>query len=258
MDHVDVQGARLEARWWRPAGPVTDLTPIVLLHEGLGSVSTWRDFPATLATRTGRPVFAYSRRGHGRSDSRGAGLTVDFMHREAEDVVPRVLDAAGIARAVLLGHSDGGSIALLAAARWPTRVEALALEAPHVFVEDLSVASIAAIRERYLAGGVLRSRLATHHAQVDEVFFGWSGVWLSPAFRRWNIEAEVHSVGCPVLVLQGLDDEYGTPAQVDAITALAPGLVTPILIQKCGHSPHREQPNLVLDHLTAFIAHPHG
>lgn len=254
MDHVDVDGVRLEARWWRAAGPVAEATPIVLLHEGLGSVSTWRDFPAALADRTGRAVFAYSRRGHGRSAPRGAGLSVDFMHREAGDVVPRVLDAADIERAILFGHSDGGFIALLAAARWPARVVALALEAPHVFVEDVSVASIAAIRERYLDDGVLRSRLAVHHAHVDEVFFGWSEVWLSPDFRRWNIEPEVQAVTRPMLVLQGLDDEYGTPGQVDAIGRLASSPTTAILIQKCGHSPHRDQPIVVLDHLTRFIA----
>ncbi len=141
-------------------GPVADATPLVLLHEGLGSVSTWRDFPAALAGRTGRPCSPTAVAAMAAPTPRGSGLSVDFMHREAAEVVPRVLDAAGIERAVLFGHSDGGSIALLAAARWPDRVAALALEAPHVFVEDLSVASIAAIRERYLADGVLRARLA--------------------------------------------------------------------------------------------------
>ena len=131
--------------------------------------------------------------------------------------LPRVLDAAGLDRAVLLGHSDGGSIALLAAARHPDRVAALALEAPHVFVEDLSVASIAAIGERYRRDPDLRRRLAAHHAHVDEVFRGWNDVWLSAAFRAWNIEDEVAAVQCPVLVLQGADDEYGTTAQIDAI-----------------------------------------
>ncbi len=258
MDHVTVLGARLETRWWRAPGAPTARSPVVLLHEGLGSVSTWRDFPAALAAATGRDVFAYSRQGHGRSDPRGGGLAVDFMHREADQVVPRVLDAAGIDRAVLLGHSDGGSIALLAAARWPDRVAALALEAPHVFVEDVSVASIAAIRERFQADGGLRQRLAAHHAHVDEMFWGWNDIWLSPAFRAWNIEAELARVTCPLLALQGVDDEYGTTAQIAAIEGQVAGPVTAVLIQKCGHSPHRDQPSVVLDRLGAFMAHPDG
>ena len=258
MDHVLVDGARLEARWWHPPASRPDAPPLVLLHEGLGSVSTWRDFPATLATHTGRAVFAYSRRGHGQSDARGAGLDVRFMHREADDVLPRVLDAARIARAVLVGHSDGGSIALLAAARWPDRIAALVLEAPHVFVEAQSVASIRRIRERYQADERFRARLAAHHARAAEVFFGWTDVWLNAAFRPWTIGAEVRRVRCPVLALQGLDDEYGTPAQVRAIARLAPGPVTVSLIQNCGHSPHRDQPAAVLDQLSAFIGQSYG
>ncbi len=172
MDQVVVDGVRLEARWWR-APATAAVPPIVLLHEGLGSVSTWRDFPGVLAAATGRDVFAYSRLGHGRSDPRPGRLAVDFMHREAGEVLPRLLDGAAIERAILFGHSDGGSIALLAAAAWPDRVDGLVLEAPHVFVEPLSVASIAAIRERFLADGDLRRRLAAHHAHVDQVF--WAG-----------------------------------------------------------------------------------
>jgi pimeloyl-ACP methyl ester carboxylesterase len=258
MDHILVDGVRLEARWWHPASPAAGTAPVVLLHEGLGSVSTWREFPAELAARTGRTVFAYSRRGHGHSDRRGGGLPLDFMHREAHDSAPRVLDAAGIERAVLFGHSDGGSMALLTAARWPQRVTALVLEAPHVFVEDLSVASIARIRDRYRADGDLRRRLARHHRHVDEAFYGWNDVWLDPAFRSWNIEAALADVTCPVLVLQGADDEYGTTAQVDAIARGCRGPVATLLIQKCGHSPHRDQPSLVLDQLSLFMASGHG
>jgi pimeloyl-ACP methyl ester carboxylesterase len=258
MSFLIVGGRRLEARWWRTPGPAPTPAPIVLLHEGLGSVSTWREFPSALAAATGRDVFAYSRLGHGRSAARGGGLAVDFMHVEADGVVPRVLDAAGIDRAVLLGHSDGGSIALLAAARWPDRIAALALEAPHVFVEDLSVASIAAIGQRFLADGDLKRRLAAHHEHVDEVFWGWHDVWLSPAFRTWNIEDEVARVRCRVLALQGLDDEYGTSAQIHAIERVATAPLTAALIQKCGHSPHRDQPNLVLDRLAAFMAQLHA
>lgn len=253
-----IGGVVLEAQSWAPDGPASG-DPIVLLHEGLGSVSAWRDFPAVLAARVQRAVFAYSRRGHGRSDPHGGALAADFMHREAEAVVPRVLDAAGIERALLLGHSDGGSIALLAAARWPDRVRALALEAPHVFVEPLSIASIAAIRERYAAqDGRLRARLAAHHADVDGMFYGWNDVWLSPTFRPWTIESELPTVRCPVLVVQGVDDEYGTAAQVRAIERLVAGPVQVELIQKCGHSPHRDQPTVVLDRLTTFMRRMDG
>jgi pimeloyl-ACP methyl ester carboxylesterase len=257
VDQVVVDGVRLEAGWWQPAEPAAGGAPLVLLHEGLGSVSTWRDFPARLAARTGRGVFAYSRRGHGRSEPRGTGLAMRFMHDEAA-VLPRVLDAAGITRAVLVGHSDGGSIALLAAAAIPDRVAALVVEAPHVFVEERSIASIRAIRDRYAGDAQLRARLAAHHRHVDEMFYGWNDVWLDDDFRAWTIGDEIRRVTCPVLALQGLEDEYGTPAHVQAIQRLAAGPVTLSLIQKCGHSPHRDHPEIVLDRVAAFIAQPHG
>jgi pimeloyl-ACP methyl ester carboxylesterase len=260
MEHVRVDGVRLEARWWRPHRGARHIpepggwqeAPVVLLHEGLGSVSRWREFPGRLAERTGRAVLAYSRRGHGRSDARGAPPTVRFMHDEAA-LLPRVLDAAGIWRAVLFGHSDGGSIALLAAAGGPDRVQALVLEAPHVFVEGVSVASIARIREQYATTN-LRARLARHHVHVDDVFSGWNDVWLSPAFRAWNIETELSAVTCPALVLQGADDEYGTPAQVTAVQQGLAGPVTSAIIQNCGHSPHRDQASVVLDSTVRLLS----
>jgi pimeloyl-ACP methyl ester carboxylesterase len=250
MAAIVVNGASLEARWWPTPGTAL---PIVLLHEGLGSVGLWREFPAALATRTSRSVFAYSRRGYGGSDPRGAPLALDFMEREALEVVPRVLDAAGIDRAVLFGHSDGGSIALLAAAAWPTRVAALVLLAAHVFVEDVTVASIARIRDQYRSTD-LRDRLARHHRHVDEAFGGWNDVWLDPEFKSWNIEAALPRVACPVLILQGLEDEYGTPNQVRAIERGVIGPVTAHLIQNCGHSPHRDQQSAVLHHVAGFLA----
>ncbi|MGE0816052.1 MAG: alpha/beta fold hydrolase [Vicinamibacterales bacterium] len=254
-DHVVVDGVTLEARWW-PAPAPGPAAPIVLLHEGLGSVSLWRDFPAGLAAATSRPVFAYSRRGYGRSAARGRGLALDFMETEAA-VVPRVLDAAGIGRAVLFGHSDGGSIALVAAAAVPDRIEALVVEAPHVFVEDVSVASIARMRDLWTASD-LRARLARHHQHVDEAFLGWNGVWLDPAFRAWTIEPALQRVVCPTLILQGVDDEYGTVAQVEAITAQAAGTVETALLPRCGHSPHRDRPADVLARTAAFLARSHG
>jgi pimeloyl-ACP methyl ester carboxylesterase len=252
MDHVLVSGSRLEVRWWnRDVHPA--VAPIVLLHEGLGSVPGWKDFPAALAARTHRAVFAYSRRGYGRSDPRGAPLTTRFMHDEAVHTLPQVLDAAGIDHAVLLGHSDGGSIALLAAAAWPARIDALVLEAPHVFVEPLSIASIRRMRELYATTN-MRERLARHHVHVDEAFRGWNDVWLDPAFARWNIEAELPRVRCPTRVLQGADDEYGTWAQALAIMRLVAGPVQARLIQNCGHSPHRDHPSVVLDEVVLGLA----
>lgn len=246
-----VDDQRLEARWWRTPG--ADAVPLVLLHEGLGSVSLWRDFPDALATRTRRDVLAYSRRGYGRSDVRNGRWPLDFMEIEGT-TLPRVLDAAGIDRAVLVGHSDGGSIALLTAAASPARVDALVLLAAHAFVEDVTVASIATMRERYRSTGELRARLSRHHAHADEMFEGWSDVWLDPRFKCWNIEPRLSRVGCPTLVLQGADDGYGTRAQVDAIASGIGGSVAAAIIQKCGHALHRDQPAIVLHHAAAFLA----
>ena len=206
MDHASyVDGARLEARWWPPAAPAAAAPPRRAAPRGPGQrLHLARLSRRGSPPRTGRDVFAYSRRGHGASDAarRRPRAPTSCTARPGTSL-PRVLDAAGIDRAVLFGHSDGGSIALLAAALHPDRVAALALEAPHVFVEDLSVASIAAIGERYRRDPDLRRRLAAHHAHVDEVFQGWNDVWLSADFRAWNIEAEVAAVRCPVLVAAG-------------------------------------------------------
>lgn len=227
---------------------------MLLLHEGLGSVSTWRDVPRRLSDACGREVIAYSRLGYGASDPARLPRPVAFMHDEAFDHLSRLLDALALDRVVLLGHSDGGSIALLHAARHPGRVAALVLEAPHVFVEDLSVQSIARMRTAYEQTD-LRERLARHHGQnVDVAFRGWNDVWLDPAFRAWNIEACLPQVTCPMLVLQGLDDEYGTPAQVAAIEAQAGGPVEAHLLERCGHAPHRDRPDAFFALVPPFVA----
>ena len=239
----------LEMSSWGEASP---LPPIVLLHEGLGSVGLWREFPRELASRTSRRVFAYSRFGHGASDPPKAPHTIWFMHEEAR-LLPAVLDAAQIERAVLFGHSDGGSIALVTAAEHPDRVEALVLEAPHVFVEDVSIASIEATTRAYETG-TLRARLARHHQDVDAAFHGWSDVWLDPEFLAWNLEAYLPRVRCPALLIQGVDDEYGTLAQVDAIERQATGSVKRLVLERCGHSPHKDQPEAVLSAVPRFLA----
>jgi pimeloyl-ACP methyl ester carboxylesterase len=247
--HVEVDDLTLDiARW--DGHP--DRTPIVLLHEGLGSVSAWGDFPAALAAATGAPVVAYSRPGYGRSTVEREPFGVDYMHREAARL-PALLDRLELQRPVLFGHSDGASIALIAAAQTPDRVAALVLEAPHVFVEDLTVASIAAITAGYPDNARLRAGLARHHADPDGTFGRWSAIWLHPDFRAWNITALLPAIAAPTLVLQGRDDEYGTAAQVDAILAAVPRAEA-TFFPDCGHAPHRDARAGVLERTAAFLA----
>ena len=256
MRTVTAGGVRLECRWWgepQRAGPT-----LVLLHEGLGSVSTWRDFPALLHRRAGLPVFAYSRAGYGGSDPAGLPRGIDYMHVEGREVVGAVLDAAGIDDAVLVGHSDGASIAIVHAGEHPRgaapRVRALVLLAPHVFCEDPSVESIRAAGDAYRRGG-LRERLARHHGdQVDAAFYGWHDAWLLAEFRQWSIEAFLAGITAPALLIQGGRDAYGTSAQLDAIERGVAGPVTRTWLEDCGHSPHRERPGETLDAIGAFLA----
>jgi len=245
---LTVAGKKIEVAW---RGRHSAALPIVLLHEGLGSVSMWRSFPEALAARTGRRVMAYSRFGHGKSDLSSEPHSLQFMHDEAR-LLPAVLDAAGIDQAHLVGHSDGGSIALIFAAEHPRRVASLLLEAPHVFVEDLSVASIEQRTADYHQTN-LRQRLARHHRHVDVAFHGWSDIWLDPEFRQWNLEAFLPSISCPVLLIQGEQDEYGTLRQLDAIAQQVRGTVERLVLPDCGHSPHRDQRDQVLSAMTAFL-----
>lgn len=225
---------------------------IVFLHEGLGSALQWRDVPERLGAALDRGTLAYSRFGYGRSAPVALPRPLTYMHDEAREVLPAVLDATGCAREVaLFGHSDGASIAIMAAALDP-RVRALVLEAPHVFVEDLSIASISKAKEAY-ATGDLRERLAKHHAHVDVAFRGWNDAWLDPGFRSWNIEEYLPRVAVPILVLQGEDDPYGTRAQVDAVAAKAAGRVDVVMLPACGHAPHRDQPEATLAAAAAFL-----
>jgi len=231
---------------------------IVMLHEGLGSVSLWRDFPARIAKATRCGVLVYSRYGHGASDRLAGARRVNFMHHEAEVVLPELLGKLNIERPILLGHSDGGSIALIYAAMTGPGPRSLILEAPHVFVEELTVRSIAKIRDLY-ASSDLRSKLGRHHAHVDEVFRGWNGIWLKPEFRKWNIEDRLAKVRCPVLVIQGVDDEYGTMEQVAAIRrGVTQAPVETLLLPECGHSPHRDRPKETVEAIEGFLADLHG
>lgn len=252
LPHLSAAGLRLEYAWH---GPRPDAAPtLVFLHEGLGCVSLWRDFPARLAETTGCGALVYSRGGHGSSDPVPLPRPLDFMHDEALRVLPAVLDAAGVREAALVGHSDGGSIALIHAGNAVgTRVRSLILEAPHVFCEELSVASIARAAERYRQGELRRALQRHHGANVDVAFWGWNQVWLDPAFRSWNIEGVLAGVRVPLLLIQGAQDEYGTPAQLDSIRQGCTGPVERLLLPACGHAPHRDQAELTLAAMAAFL-----
>jgi pimeloyl-ACP methyl ester carboxylesterase len=242
-------GVRLE--YERVAGSGFAPT-IVLLHEGLGSISMWRDFPGQVAEATGHDVLVYSRQGYGRSSPLVAPRSVRFMHDEALVVLPEILDALDVRRPILLGHSDGGSIALIHAGGSGREVAGLILLAPHVMVEDISVASIAAARAAY-ERGELRARLGRHHDDVDGAFRGWNDVWLRPEFRDWSIEEYLPRITCPVLTIQGEDDEYGTMEQVDRIGRAIPHARI-LKIARCGHSAHRDRAEEVLEAIRGFVA----
>jgi pimeloyl-ACP methyl ester carboxylesterase len=221
------------------------------LHEGLGSIELWRDFPQQLAAATGREVFAYSRYGHGRSEPLGETRTPAYMHDEARIVLPELLHSLGIEAPVLFGHSDGASIALIYASGAPGGATALVLEAPHVFVEPITIASIERARGA-AADTDLLDKLGRYHADAAATFRGWNDIWLHPAFVQWNITALLPDIRVPVLMLQGRDDEYGTEAQLTAIADAIPHANT-VLFAECGHSPHRAQTALVLDQTRAFL-----
>ena len=225
-----------------------------MLHEGLGCVALWRDFPARLAAATGWGVFAYSRAGYGRSDPVELPRPLDYMSREARRSLPEVLDAIGFQRGILLGHSDGASIAAIYAGEHPDdRVEGLVLMAPHVFTEAPGLASIAEAKDAY-ATGDLRAKLARYHAHVDSAFCGWNGAWLDPGFKAWNIESSVERWRVPALMIQGADDQYGTIAQIRAIEARAPTPVTSLILDACRHSPQFDQPQATLEAIVKFCA----
>jgi pimeloyl-ACP methyl ester carboxylesterase len=224
---------------------------LVLLHEGLGSVAMWRDFPGRLAHATGCNALVYSRHGYGRSDPLTAPRTVRYMHDEALGALPDLLDQLGIERPILVGHSDGGSIALIHAGARRRAVAAVVTLAAHVLVEDLSVSSIAAAKVAFETTD-LRAKLARYHADVDSAFWGWNRIWLDPDFRAWNIEEYLPRIDCPVLAIQGEDDEYGTMEQMRRIGAQVKD-VELLELEDCRHSPHRDQPQAVLDAVTRFV-----
>jgi pimeloyl-ACP methyl ester carboxylesterase len=245
-DFLEVAGHRLEHAWHGARGGPT----LVFLHEGLGCVQLWRDFPQRLSEATGWPAFVYSRAGYGKSSPPALPRPVRYMHDEAL-LLPQILAAAGIDDALLFGHSDGASISILHAGSG-ARVRGLILEAPHVFAEEMGLQSIARAREAYLHGE-LRSRLARYHENVDAAFWGWNGPWLHPDFRAWNIESSLPAITAPILVVQGTDDEYGTTAQLDAIARGAGGPVERLLVDGAGHTPHRSHFDYALAAAARFL-----
>jgi pimeloyl-ACP methyl ester carboxylesterase len=246
---------RIEHRWI--ASGRRDRPLLVFLHEGLGSQAMWKDFPDRLCELAGVRGLVYSRPGYGRSTPLAPeeAWDVDFLHQQAHEVLPPFLQALGIGagadRPWLFGHSDGGSIALLYAARFPDKVEGLIAVAPHIVVEDLSIASIEQARTAYLETD-LRDRLAKYHDDPDRAFWRWNRIWLHPPFRHWTIEDEIATITCPVLAVQGLDDEYGTLEQIRGIARRLPQ--TELLeLPECRHSPHRDQPEALIAAVTAFL-----
>jgi pimeloyl-ACP methyl ester carboxylesterase len=248
-EFLTVDGCRLE---YCRIGPVSGKAPtIVFLHEGLGSITQWKDFPAVLCERAGCCGLVYNRRGYGGSDPLDH-LSSQFMHHEALDVLPRVLEALEVERPILFGHSDGGSIALIFAGSGQPSPAGLIVEAAHVFVEDVTVTRIAELKASYRSTD-LRARLERHHgANVDRLLEQWTQTWLSPEFRDWNIEEYLAGIHCPVLVLQGRDDEYGTLRQVKAIADAVPQAETRV-IDGCGHAPHIDRREDVVEASCGFV-----
>jgi len=249
------QPVQIEYQWvgtLRPGAPW-----LVFLHEGLGSLTMWRDFPAALCAAAGCHGLVYSRPGYGRSTPRATDdrWGPDFLHRQALEVLPALLLALGLDTLAsppwVFGHSDGGSIALLHAAAFPEQVAGAIVLAPHILVEELSLSSIARAREAYLHSP-LRERLARFHEDPDSAFWGWNTIWLAPEFRQWSIEASLPNIRCPLLAVQGLDDEYGTLEQIRGIQRRLPH--TQLLeLPQCGHSPHRDQPEALMQAVVEFM-----
>jgi pimeloyl-ACP methyl ester carboxylesterase len=249
---LNVAGVSLEYACHGP--PPDQAATIVMLHEGLGCLALWRDFPARVAAATGLGVFVYSRQGYGQSDPVSLPRPLDFMSREALDVLPPLLDAVGIKRAILFGHSDGATIAAIYAGSVEDhRIRGLILMAPHFFNEDVCVSEIARAREAFLQGD-LKPRLAKYHADVDGAFLGWADTWLDPGFRDWDVSEVIDYMRIPVLAIQGKDDQYGTLAQIDVIDIRSYAPVDLVILENCQHAPHLEQPDQTLDAVTDFVA----
>lgn len=253
--YIHAANHRLFAQRIEPASKLSIAPPttLVFLHEGLGSIAQWRDFPARLSTATGLPAMVYERWGYGNSDILDTPRTVQYLHDEALVSLPEVLRQSSITHAILIGHSDGGSIALMYAATHGDGILGVITEAAHVFVEEVTITGIRKAVEVYETTD-LKHRLRQYHKDnTDSMFRGWSQTWLSKEFRTWNIEEYLPRITCPLLVMQGAQDEYGTQAQVDSIVSQAAGPATGLMIPDCGHIPHHQAQERVLEEMTNFI-----
>ncbi|MBS1254261.1 MAG: 2-succinyl-6-hydroxy-2,4-cyclohexadiene-1-carboxylate synthase [Deltaproteobacteria bacterium] len=248
---LQLNGKKIESVWH---GPLPEEAPtLIFLHEGLGSVSMWRDFPQKLSQKTECGALVYSRLGYGKSGELELPRFLNFMHHEAHQALPEILKQSKIQQYILVGHSDGASIALIHAGQDSAdNLLGLINEAPHVFCEPLTITSIQKLRENYLSGN-MRKSLKKHHLDIDTTFHSWADIWLDPEFAEWNIESSLPGIKVPQLIIQGNDDEYGTSAQVDAIARQAGGSVETCFLDNCGHSPHRDQQSQTLEVMTKFV-----
>lgn len=249
---LQVNGQSLEYQWH--GNPESGKPVLVLLHEGLGCIAMWRDFPERMAENTGCPVFVYSRQGYGGSTPFEQDLGVDFMHHEGEVTLPALLDAAGIERTILVGHSDGASIALIhTGQQTDDRIVGLVLLAPHLFVEPETLVGIRQAKQMFETADLARGLSRYHFEHTADTFNRWCGIWLDPQFKTWNIESSLSGIHVPLLALMGETDQYGTLAQIDTIKRVLPELTERVVIANCGHSPHLEQPEQTLKHVQRFV-----
>jgi len=251
MQSLLINGHRLEYVRLPSAHPRAGMPPTIFLHEGLGSVGLWRDFPQQVADATGSEAIVYSRIGYGGSDPFPAPRTPRYLHEQALEDLPALIETLGLERPFLFGHSDGGSIALICAGSGRVVLSGIVVLAPHVMVEDVTIAGIRAADEVWQSTD-LPARLARHHADAPAVFAAWRDTWLTPAFRDWNIEAYLPAIDCPVLAIQGEQDEYASMDQLDRIAAGAPD-VRLLKLDHCRHSPHKDQPEAVIEATRAFV-----
>lgn len=251
---LDILGRQLNARWLRHKRPASPEPVLVLLHEALGCIAMWKDLPAVLAQLTGCDLLVYERFGHGHSaplpEAASGG---DYLTYEAWQVLPELLRQCGIERPLLIGHSDGGTLALMYAARFPQQVAGVVSEAAHLFVDELSLAGIRAAKRTFKETRLLE-RLAKYHADPEPIFRRWTEIWLTPEFAVWSIEDLLAQIDCPLLAIQGEEDEYGTSRQVEALVAGVSGPAQALLIPECQHIPHFQAQQTFLEAVSAFVA----
>ncbi len=250
--YLKVRGRHLEIAWHGP-GP-GEAPTLIFLHEGLGCVNMWRDFPAKLANITGCGSLVYSRLGYGRSEPCDLPRPVRYMHNEGIEVLPELIKVAGIRKCLLIGHSDGGSIALIYAGGTPAGpLRGLITEAAHVFCESINIVSIKEAKKSYWTGNLRKKLKKYHGANTECAFQGWNNAWLHPDFLSWNIEKYLPGINVPILIIQGENDNYGTVAQVDAIDKKTGGNSERLMLSECGHSPHKDREEVVLEAMKQFV-----